>query len=222
MEAFLQNMTHSAVEFIRLHHEWAFPIIFLVSFGESFVGVSLFFPGTTILVLAGMLVESPFNPNGALSIWPVLAGAIGGAVIGDSISFWLGQRFGHLLDKHWYFQRHPDLLPRGYRYFEKYGTASVFVGRFFGPVRAVIPLVAGIMAMPTRKFWFANVASAFLWAPALMLFGTFIHKIIEWMGTAHGMRLVVGGAVVVAIMIAIWVWPRFQVRDRITGTSAGG
>src|ERR1700733_10763775 len=163
MESFLQNLVHNTVEFIKLHQEWAFPIIFLVSFGESFVGISLLFPGTTILVIAGTLVSWPFNPHGALNVWPILAGAISGAVIGDAISFWLGLRFGHLLDKHWYFVRHPDLLPVGYRFFKKFGMASVFVGRFFGPVRAVIPLVAGIMKMPTGRFWFANIAPAPLW-----------------------------------------------------------
>ena len=220
MEAFFQNLTHGVVEFIKLHHQWAFPVIFLVSFGESFVGLSLLFPGTTILVLAGMLVESPFNPHGVLSAWPVLAGAILGAVIGDAISFAIGQRSGHLLEKHWFFKRHPDILERGYAFFERFGTASVFVGRFFGPVRAVIPLVAGIMAMPPRKFWFANVASALIWAPVLLLFGTFVHRIIEWLGTKHGIRLVVGAAVIVAITAAVWAWRKYRLWGRFQAARA--
>ncbi|MGD0142435.1 MAG: DedA family protein, partial [Rhizomicrobium sp.] len=167
--AFLEGLVHTTVEFIKLHQAWSFPVIFLVSFGESFVGLSLLFPGTTILVLAGTLVSWPFNPHGVLNVWPVLAGAILGAVIGDTISYMLGQRFGHLLEKHWFFVRHPEILARGYGFFARFGTVSVFVGRFFGPVRAAIPLVAGIMGMPTRKFWIANIASAFIWAPALLL-----------------------------------------------------
>src|SRR3984885_5561934 len=88
MESFLQNLVHNTVEFIKLHQEWAFPIIFLVSFGESFVGISLLFPGTTILVIAGTLVSWPFNPHGALNVWPILAGAFSGPSLGTPSPFW--------------------------------------------------------------------------------------------------------------------------------------
>ena len=146
------------------------------------MGLSLLFPGTTIMVLAGTFVRWPLNPHGVLDVWPLLIGSILGAVLGDTISFWLGLRFGHLIEKHWYFQRHPDLLPSGYKFFEKYGVASVFIGRFFGPVRAVIPLVAGIMEMPWRLFWFANVGSALIWAPALLLLGSGLSVVTKLLG----------------------------------------
>jgi membrane protein DedA with SNARE-associated domain len=219
MEAFFQNLVHTTVEFIKFHQEWAFPVIFLVSFGESFVGFSLLFPGTTILMLAGTLVAWPFNPHGVLSVWPVLAGAILGAVIGDTISYMLGQRFGHLLEKHWFFIRHPELLARGYKFFAKYGTASVFVGRFFGPVRAVIPLVAGIMGMPTRRFWIANITSAFIWAPALMLVGSIIRQLASLVTAKHE-RLVISVVAVVVLMVAVWAWEKYEIWDRIKAARA--
>ena len=210
---FLENLVHTTVEFIKLHQDWSFPVIFLVSFGESFVGFSLLFPGTTILILAGTLVAWPLNPHGVLSIWPVLSGAILGAVIGDTISYMLGKRFGHLLEKHWFFIRHPELLARGYGFFERFGTISVFVGRFFGPVRAVIPLVAGIMGMPTRRFWIANIASAFIWAPSLLLVGSGIHSIATLVTAKHE-RLLISAVVVVALMAAIWALEKYGVLDR--------
>jgi undecaprenyl-diphosphatase len=212
---------HEIVEFIRLHAVWAGPILFLVSFGESFVGFSILFPGTTIMVLAGTMVRWPLNPHGFLDMWPLLIGSISGAVIGDAISFWLGERFGHLLDKHWYFVRHPELLPRGYRFFDRYGIASVFVGRFFGPVRAVIPLVAGIMRMRSSQFWIANIGSALIWAPALLLLGTGFSRAVEAIGAAHGWRLTISIALVIVCMVAIWAAERYGLIDRIRGTKAG-
>jgi len=211
--AFLDWMVHASVEFIKLHQQWSFPVMFLVSFGESFVGFSFLFPSTTILVLAGTLVAWPLNPHGALSIWPVLSGAILGAVIGDTISYMLGQRFGHLLEKHWFFIRYPEVLARGYSFFDRFGTVSVFVGRFFGPVRAVIPLVAGIMGMPTRKFWVANIASAFIWAPALLLVGAGIHQLAALFTEKHE-RLLISAAVVVALMATIWALEKYGILDR--------
>jgi len=72
--------------------------------------------------------------------------------------------------------RHPDLVPRGERFFRRWGTLGIFFGRFFGPLRAALPLVAGICAMPIVPFQIANVASAIVWAtgilaPGVLLFG---------------------------------------------------
>jgi membrane protein DedA with SNARE-associated domain len=118
------------------------------------------------MVAAGALV-----PSGALSRWPLLfAGAIG-ATMGDALSYWIGARFKHVVPRLWPFTRHPDWLDRGHAFFTRHGGKSVFIGRFFGPVRAVIPLAAGMMEMPTRNFWVANIGSAIVWAPAVALPG---------------------------------------------------
>jgi membrane protein DedA with SNARE-associated domain len=206
----MHHLVHLCVAFIKIHSAWAGPLMFAVTFGESFVGLSLLFPGTTIMVVAGTLVRWPFNPHGVLSVWPLLIGGILGAVIGDAISFWLGRRFGHYLEKHWYFVRHPDLLARGYRFFERFGTASVFVGRFFGPVRAAIPLVAGIMEMSWRQFWIANIGSALVWAPALLLLGTTFRVTLTALGLKHGEQLGFGALAVIVLMILIWAAERYR------------
>jgi membrane protein DedA with SNARE-associated domain len=152
--------------FVKAHPEWAALIIGLVAFGESFVFLSLLFPGTAILIASGALIEAgildPFSP--------VVAGIVG-AVLGDAISFWLGQKFGPLLSDVWPFRRHPERLENGISFFKRYGPSSVFIGRFFGPLRAVIPLAAGISHMPSRRFYMANVLSAIVWAPALVFSG---------------------------------------------------
>jgi len=206
----MHQFVHACVAFIKLHGAWAGPVMFLVTFGESFVGFSFFFPGTTVMVIAGTLARWPFNPHGVLSVWPLMIGGILGAVIGDAISFWLGRRFGHYLEKHWYFVRNPDFLPRGYRFFERYGTASVFIGRFFGPVRAAIPLVAGIMEMPWRQFWIANVGSALIWAPALLLIGTSFRATVRALGVKHGEQLCFTAAGIIALMLLIWAARRYK------------
>jgi membrane protein DedA with SNARE-associated domain len=212
----MQDIVHSTIEAIRQHGEWAFPVLFLVSFGESFVGISLLFPGTTIMVIAGTFARWPMNPHGALSVWPLLAGAILGAVLGDAISFWIGRRFGHLVEKHWFFVRRPEILKNGYDFFERYGVASVFIGRFFGPVRAVIPLVAGIMEMSWRQFWFANIGSALIWAPSLLLLGSGFAIVTRSLGAPKGWHLVVTIAAAVVLMAAIWFMRKNGVFGRVT------
>ncbi len=161
-------------DFIAAHRAWAIPLIFLVSFGESFAFLSLVVPGTTILAACGALV-----PGGTLSIWPLLAGAIPGAVLGDGISYWLGRRYGPAITGCWPMSRHPGMVAKGEAFLQRHGTASVAIGRFFGPVRAVIPLVAGMARMDRRAFWIANVASAIVWAPAVMLPGALLGWLAE-------------------------------------------
>src|SRR5205814_9259219 len=162
MESFVQP----TLDFISAHSSWAFPVMFVTAFGESFAFLSLLFPGTSILIVAGTLMSA-----GSLPYWPVLVGAVIGAVLGDSVSFWLGHRYGGGIGRIWPFSRNPDLLPNGIRFFQKHGRKSVFIGRFFGPVRAVIPHAPGIMRMRRGRFWFAKITSANVWPPCILFPG---------------------------------------------------
>jgi membrane protein DedA with SNARE-associated domain len=165
-EILMDHLASQILVFIRVHPEWAAFVIGLVAFGESFVFLSLLFPGTTILIASGALIEA-----GILDPFlPAMAGIVG-AALGDAISFWLGRKFGPLLSDIWLFRRHPERLMRGITFFDRYGTSSVFIGRFFGPLRAVIPLAAGMLCMPPPRFYVANILSAMIWAPALVLSG---------------------------------------------------
>lgn len=195
----MQDIVHSLLQFISENAVWAFPVVFIVSFGESFVFLSFAFPGTSVMLAAGVLIS-----GGTLPLWPILGGAIIGAVLGDSVSYWLGLRFGHLTETRWPFTRRPDLLPRGYAFFEKHGVKSVFIGRFLGPLRAVIPLVAGITRMPTMRFWTANILSALIWAPALLLPGALAQYTLSRIADGRHWAFAVVIAAIVALAGAAW------------------
>ena len=107
---------------------------------------------------------------------PIWIAAALGAAFGDWLSYWIGVTFKDAAGKMWPLSRYPDLLPRGHRFIERYGFYAIFIGRFFGPLRASVPLVAGILAMSPLPFQFANFSSAFLWAAALLAPGTFVMK----------------------------------------------
>jgi membrane protein DedA with SNARE-associated domain len=170
----MEHLVQPTLAFISAHAGWAFAVMFVTAFGESFVFLSLLFPGTSLLVAAGALMAT-----GALPYFPVLAGAVLGATLGDALSYWIGRRFGPALGRMWPMKRNPELLPRGIRFFERYGGLSVFIGRFFGPLRAIIPLAAGVLQMPSGRFWFANVTSALVWAPMLIFVGDGAGKLGE-------------------------------------------
>lgn len=165
----MNHFSQQIVAYISAHPELAVLVIGCTSFGESFAFLSLLFPGTTILIAAGALMKvHAINP-----VWAAAAGGIG-AILGDAISFSIGRRFGTSLSGMWPFRKHPAALEQAVAFFERFGWASVFIGRFFGPLRAVIPLAAGMLRMPVVPFYVANVLSAVVWAPALLLSGYLI------------------------------------------------
>jgi membrane protein DedA with SNARE-associated domain len=169
----LGNFTHQIIVFIAAHPNLAVLVIAVTAFGESFVFLSLLFPGTAILLAAGALVRAhALDPLSA-----VLAGCAG-AILGDMVSFWIGRRFGSVIPKLWPFRRHPDTLAQGIGFFERYGWASVFIGRFFGPLRAIVPLAAGMLKMPRLPFYVANCLSALIWAPALLFSGFLLNSAV--------------------------------------------
>lgn len=174
--------------------------MFVTAFGESFAFVSLAFPGTSLLIAAGALMSAGTLPYG-----PVIVGAVVGAVLGDTVSYWLGRRFGDSIARLWPFSRYPDLLPRGIAFFERHGGKSVFIGRFFGPIRAVIPLAAGLMQMPSGAFWVANVTSALLWAPMLLIAGDLVGEAGgRLIGEANTIVLLFAAIAVIGVAGIVW------------------
>jgi membrane protein DedA with SNARE-associated domain len=105
---------------------------------------------------------------------------VGVAACGDWLSYWFGFHFKDRIAHIWPLSRHPDLLPRGHAFMEKWGIPGIFIGRFFGPLRASVPLIAGILEMDYWKFQVANVLSALLWAYVLLAFGDFGFGMFKW------------------------------------------
>src|SRR5699024_1299788 len=96
-----------------------------------------------------------------------------GAFIGDWLSYIFGYHYKDRIHQLWPFKQKPMLLNQGFYFFRKYGVTSVFIGRFFGPLRAVVPLIAGICRMDKRHFFIANILSAFIWAAGILLPGAY-------------------------------------------------
>ena len=164
----IEHYAQIVIEFVRAHHNWAAPIVFALAFAESLAFVSLFVPAWAALVGIGALIGASQIP-----FWPVcIAGALG-AALGDWVSYWLGYKFEDRIAHMWPLSKHPDLLPRGQAFMRKWGIPGIFIGRFFGPLRASVPIVAGILEMPYWQFQIANFTSAFVWSFVLLKFGDF-------------------------------------------------
>lgn len=213
MNAYLQTVS----TFVAQHHAWAGVVLGLVTFLESLVLVGAFVPATALMLLAGGLIA-----GGALDPVVVLVWCASGAVAGDAVSYALGRRLGPGALRRPAFRNHRRTIARTRLFSRRYGVASIFIGRFFGPLRAFVPVMAGMLQMKARTFQIANLVSAVIWVAVLLTPGYL---------AARGLaRLEVGGfwtmAAAVAALVAlvsggtIWAVSRSRAEKRAAALAA--
>lgn len=148
-------------------------LVLLISFFESLAFIGAIIPGVIIVAFAGFL-----SAQGFLGIGDLIWFAAIGAILGGGLNFWLGSKGKR------FFRNEEKLLKleqleKGEEFYKKYGNKSVFLGKFFGPIRPVIPFVAGLSKMNKWQFLLWNVAGAFLWAAFYLLLGYFLGSIVR-------------------------------------------
>jgi membrane protein DedA with SNARE-associated domain len=145
---------------------WAPLAVFLIALVESLPVIGLFLPGSALLLGLGALIGA-----GALPLWPVLAACIAGAVLGDALGFWVARALGPAAVRRRVPRRHRRHYARAVLVFRRFGFFAVFIARFVSPLRAVAPIAAGVTRMPELRFQAANIGSALVWAPLLLIPG---------------------------------------------------
>ncbi len=164
----MTEFAQQIIAFVQGHHGWAAPIMFVLAFSESFAFISVFLPIASILVGSGIVIGAS-----GLAFWPIWLAASLGAFAAHWLAYDLAFRFKEQIARLWPLSRDPKLLARGVAFFRRWGFPAVFFGRFFGPLRAVMPLAAGVCGMPWLSFQIANLASAVLWTAGMLAPGVF-------------------------------------------------
>ena len=137
----------------ELDTHWLLLLAFFLPFGETVALLDAVVPGELGLVVVGAAARLAGVP-----LVVVIVFASFGAFVGDSTSWFIGHRWGTSLlrrwDRVWHHVEAP--LAAAEVHFERYGGPTVFGARFIGPLRALIPLVAGTSGMPG---WSASARS---------------------------------------------------------------
>ena len=165
----------SVLEFVQSHQAYAPFVLGLMTFAESVALVSLLLPTMTILIAVGFILAAAEIP-----FWQAWIGAVCGGVLGNWASFEIGRRYKKKAYEVWPLSRNPQLVTRGEDFFQRFGPWAVFFGRFFGPIRAVIALIAGIFLMPNVLFQAANLSSASVWALVILAPGAGLAHFLLW------------------------------------------
>jgi len=154
---------------IQQYGLWTYLILFLIIFFETGFVITPFLPGDSLLFVAGVCVAS-----GILDLRWLLAAFIFGAVIGDTVNYWIGNfvglrvlqcRFPNIVKK--------EYIDRTYGFYERYGGMTIFVARFVPLIRTFAPFLAGVGSMDYRRFLTYNVIGGVAWSFTVVLAGYF-------------------------------------------------
>jgi membrane-associated protein len=175
---------------------------FFLAFSECALFLDLVVPGE-----AGMVVAGAAASRADVPLPTMIAAAAAGAILGDSVSYLIGRRWGLALIRKWApIRRHLEpRVERAQAYFADHGGAAVFLGRFVGVVRGVVPVVAGTARMPYRRFLPWNVFASLVWTSAVISAGYLLGRNVE--AVVSRASLVVTAAVL-AVVVTWWVIAR--------------
>lgn len=172
-------------------------LVAFIIFAETGLFVGFFLPGDSLLFVTGLMIansQSPFNNDFANLIYWISLITVAG-IIGNAVGYWFGRKTGPLL-----FEKRDTLLFKrkhvlqAKEFYEKRGGSAVILARFLPIVRTFAPIVAGVVAMDRKKFFFFNVVGCIAWVGSMTLAGYFLGE-NEWV--KHNFEKIVIGLILV-------------------------
>jgi membrane protein DedA with SNARE-associated domain len=157
---------------------WGYWVVGLMAFLEALILTSVFAPGTVAVVLGGALAAQGVYEWGDM-IWFVAMGTC----LGAELSYRIGSKGEALFQ-----ESRPVLssenLERSRRFFARFGAASIVIGHFFGPLRPIAPVIAGVSHMPHRTFMLWNILGSLAYAAVFVGIGYFFGSTFSVLGPA--------------------------------------
>jgi len=194
----------SVTLWLQQNPEWIIFGLCSAAFIESFAIIGIIIPGVILLAAISGLAAST-----NLSIFQVVLLVYISSCFADISSFFLGKYLSRKIDLAWPFKKNPSWLEQGRTFFKSYGIPGVFLGRFIGPIRPLIPITAGSLGMNVRTFILVDLVSGLLWAPLYSLPGYFAGK------TAfEGSGALSLAAGLIALAVAFLFLARYLVRKK--------
>jgi membrane protein DedA with SNARE-associated domain len=190
---YLQPLTN----WLQANPNWSLFITFFIALTESLAIIGSIIPGSVTMTAIGILAGS-----GIMRIDLTLMAATLGAVCGDSLSYALGYFYSEKLVDIWPFKKYPSWLIYGKDFFSRHGGKSVLIGRFVGPLRSIIPVIAGILHMKQWRFLTANVISAIGWSLLYVMPGVLIGAAGHELSTESATRLFI---LILLLLVSLWL-----------------
>ena len=204
------HLVERAVElFSRIPAGWALAAVFLFPALETGLVIGVILPGETAVILGGVLAST-----GRVPLWAVAAASVAGAIAGDCGGYVLGRRYGEEAIR----KRLGTKWDRAHSWLSKNGTLPIFAARFIPFVRTVLPVTAGAIEVPRRRFFPPDIAAGILWGIGSALIGYFAGLDFE-KALAVGNRLSIALGIVLLGVLGFWLWRRKKVTGRTRAKS---
>ncbi|UFH49747.1 bifunctional DedA family/phosphatase PAP2 family protein [Pseudomonas sp. KNUC1026] len=148
------------------HPQWLGLAVFITACVECLAIAGLIVPGTVMLFAIAVLAG-----GGALSLGETLLLGYLGGLLGDALSYAIGRGLHQNIRNLPGLRTHPQWLSGAESYVTRYGIASLLIGRFIGPLRPMLPMVAGMLEMPVLRFALVSLLAAAGWSVAYLMPG---------------------------------------------------
>ena len=186
---------NEVILWLKDNPEWIALGVFGAAFIESFALIGVVIPGVVLLAVISGMAASTLNGFELVLI------AYVASFLADILSFLLGTGISKSIDKLWPFNKYPNLLVQGRTFVKRFGILGVFVGKFIGPIRPLLPLTAGSLGMNFKYFLTVEIFSSFLWALLYTVPGYYAGKSI--LDSEFNLNWLIAIIIGVAILIVI-------------------
>ena len=198
----LPDLFNTLLPSIEHFQRWGYWIAFFAALLETTIGVGLFLPGSTVILLLGA-----FAAHGYFDLAGLLWFAVAGAILGDNVNYHLGRRYGSywLKQKLWFIKE--EHVEKAKRFMDSHGAKSIFLGRFIPSIKEIVPFIAGSIRMNRRAFLFWNTLGAIGWGLEWLLAGYLFAQSLNvaelWLSRAG---LFLAALLLIAILFYLVKW----------------
>ena len=205
---FILHIQEHLTEFTKDHGPLIYGLLFLIVFCETGLVVTPFLPGDSLLFAVGALAA---DHSSGLNIWIAAAVLLVAAILGDTVNYWIGRKFGGWMMRTFPKIVKPSHIEKTNEFFVRYGGKTIILARFVPIVRTFAPFVAGSGEMDYKRFMFFNVTGAILWVVLILPAGWFFGNIPV---VKQNFELVVLGIIGFSVLPMVWEIARAKLKSR--------
>ncbi len=199
LKQFIDILLHLDKYLVALSEEygtWLYAILFLIIFCETGLVVTPFLPGDSLIFAVGALAST-----GALDLWLIVLLLSVAAILGDTVNYFIGYKFGDYLVKHQSKIIKKEYLDKTHDFYERYGGRTIVIARFVPIVRTFAPFVAGMGSMTYSHFITYNIVGGLVWIFSLSFLGFFFGELPI---VKKNFSLVIFAIIFISILPIVW------------------
>jgi membrane-associated protein len=176
-----------------------YAVVGILVFCEDAIFVGFVLPGESAVVIGGVLAH-----QGKVSVGWLILVVVCAAIVGDSVGYEVGARFGPRILTVRPLRRHAHRVDMARDLIARRGPVAVFLGRFIAFFRAMMPALAGLSRMPYPRFLLFNALGGITWGIGFTLLGYFAGAAYSRVEGLVGRALAVLLACVVVVVLIVW------------------